>query len=192
MFGACDPSMGKTEKSDPSAIVGGGLDIVNRKLHVIYASIKRRVPSKLEADLIAAQREYQFRALGFENNNAYEWARQSLVKAGLAKGVPLPLVGVTVVVAPEIRIDSMEPYITDRFEPSILLHAGLSNLLAELDAWPEPQAGHHYDGLTALHILWMIAQSRGYAIGDFEPVVSRDAFERDDDFDDGYSFHRGY
>lgn len=191
MFGACDPSMGKNEKSDPSAIVAGGLDIVNRKLHVISASIKRRVPSKLEADLIAAQREHRFQAIGFENNNAYEWARQSLVKAGLAKGVPLPLVGVTAVVSPEIRIDSLEPYITDRLEPSILFHPGLTGLLAELDAWPEPQAGHHYDGLTALHILWMIAQSRGYAIGDFEPVVSRDAMDRDDD-DDEYSYHRGY
>ncbi|RQU98115.1 hypothetical protein DF039_38385, partial [Burkholderia cenocepacia] len=83
LFGACDPSMGKNEKSDPSAIVVGGLDRVSRKLHVMYASIKRRVPSKLEADLIAVQREYRCQAFGFENNNAYEWARQDLVKAGL-------------------------------------------------------------------------------------------------------------
>jgi predicted phage terminase large subunit-like protein len=196
IFGACDPSMGKGEKSDPSAILVGGLDPVSRKLHVMYASIKRRLPSKLEADLIAVQREYRCRAFGFENNNAYEWARQSLIKAGLAKGVPLPLVGVTATVPAEIRIDSLEPYITDRVEPAILFHKVLTGLLAELDAWPEEQANHHYDGLVALHILWMIAQSRGYAAGGgFEPVksdIDRDPSEADDDDDAWITTSRGY
>lgn len=182
IFGACDPSMGKGEKSDPSALVVGGLDVVSRKLHVMYASIKRRVPSKLEADLIELQREFRCQAIGFENNNAYEHSRQTFIAAGLRKGTPLPLVGVTATVAPEVRIDSLEPYITDRFEPSILLHAGLTGLLSELDTWPEPQGPHHYDGLTALHILWMIAQSRGYAFGEFEAAPS----SRDDDRFDGY------
>lgn len=187
-FGGCDPSMGQSRKSDPSAIVIGGLDVVSRKLHVAYASIKRRVPSKFETDLIGAQREYRCQALGFENNNAYEWARQSLIKAGLSAGVPLPLVGVTATVAPEVRIDSLEPYVTDRFSASILFHAGLTQLIAELDAWPEPQTGHHFDGLSALHILWMIAQTRGHAIGEFEPVVSRHALQTDHDADDPGDF----
>ncbi|MDR5803414.1 hypothetical protein [Caballeronia sp. LZ001] len=194
-FGGCDPSMGQSRKSDPSAIVIGGLDIVSRRLHVAYASIKRRVPSKFEADLIAAQREYRCQALGFENNNAYEWARQSLIKAGLSAGVPLPLVGVTATVAPEVRIDSLEPFVTDRLAASILFHVGLTQLLAELDEWPEPQTGHHFDGLSALHVLWMIAQTRGYSIGEFEPVVSRDAVEVDrnsDDFDDCLPIQRGF
>ncbi|RRW90605.1 hypothetical protein [Pandoraea apista] len=188
MLGACDPSMGKSSKADPSAIVIGGLDRHTRKLHVMHASIKRRVPSKLEADLIAAQRKFKCQAWGFENNNAYEWARQDLVKAGLRTGTPLPLVGVTATVAPEVRIDSLEPYITDRMSPSILLHASLTGLLAELDSWPEPQGTHHYDGLTALHILWMIAQSRGYLAGDGYIEVNKYGRDRDDvdgDFGEG-------
>ncbi|EON13076.1 hypothetical protein [Pandoraea sp. SD6-2] len=180
IFGACDPSMGRGEKSDPSAIVIGGLDRVSRKLHVMHASIKRRVPSKLEADLIAAQREYRCQAWGFENNNAYEWARQDLVQAGLRAAVPLPLVGITATVAPEVRIDSLEPFITDRMSPSILLHASLTGLLAELDSWPEPQGAHHYDGLTALHILWMIAQSRGYLASEGYMEVNKYGRDRDD------------
>lgn len=181
IFGACDPSMGRGEKSDPSAIVIGGLDRISRKLHVMHASIKRRVPSKLEADLIAAQREFKCQAWGFENNNAYEWARQDLVKAGLRAGTPLPLVGVTASVAPEVRIDSLEPYITDRMSPSILLHASLTGLLSELDSWPEPQGTHHYDGLTALHILWMIAQTRGYLATEGYIEVNKSGRDRDDD-----------
>lgn len=170
LFGACDPSMGKGEKSDPSALVAGGWDRRRKKLHVIEAAIKRRVPSKLEADLIAFQREYKCLAIGFENNNAYEHSRQTFIQAGMEAGVPLPLIGITATVPPEVRIDSLEPYISDKMAPRIFFNPALTQLLAELDSWPEPQGHHHYDGLTALHILWMIASTRGSASFDFIPV----------------------
>lgn len=162
-FGGCDPSMGKGETSDPSAILVGGWDTEKLKLHVIEAAIKRRVPSKLESDLIETQREYRCSAWAFENNNAYEHSRQTFIKAALEKGVTLPLVGVTASVAPEVRIDSLEPLICDQFEPRILFLSSLIQLLNELETWPDPQPNHHYDGLTALHLLWMIASTRGVA-----------------------------
>lgn len=165
MFGACDPSMGKGEKSDPSALVAGAWDRERCKLHVVEASIKRRVPSKLEADLIAFQREYKCLAIGFENNNAYEHSRQTFMTAALTAGVALPLIAVTATVDPEVRIESLEPYITDAFEPRILFSPALTLLLAELDGWPEKSTAHHYDGLCALHILWVIASTRGGGIG---------------------------
>lgn len=181
MFGACDPSMGANEKSDPSALLVGGFDTWNGKLHVIESEIKRRVPSKLEADLIAMQREFKCRAIGFENNNAYEHSRQTFIQAGMRAGVPLPLVGVTATVAPEVRIDSLEPFITDRLAPSILLHADLRQLLDELDTWPEKQTHHHYDGLTALHILWVIASTRAHGLYEFTPVPKHARHVGDDD-----------
>ena len=164
MFGGCDPSMGKGETSDPSAIVIGGYDRATKKLHVIEAEIKRRVPSKLEHDLIQVQREYKCQAIGFENNNAYEHSRQTFVKAGMENQTPLPLVGVTATVPAEVRIDSLEPYICDAFEPLILFHSRLIQLIDELENWPEKQNHHHYDGLTALHILWVIATTRAGGI----------------------------
>lgn len=177
MFGGCDPSMGKGETADPSAILVGGYDPQTLKLHVVEASIKRRVPSKLEADLIAAQREYRCQAIGFENNNAYEHMREDFINAALGKGVALPLVGITATVPPEVRIDSLEPFVCD-IDPRILFHARLTLLLAELGDWPDPQPGHHYDGLTALHILWMIAVSRAGGM----PDISRRGREGRVDF----------
>ena len=170
IFGGCDPSMGQGQKSDPSALVVGGWDPVAKKLHVMEASIKRRVPSKLEADLIAMQREFRCLAIGFENNNAYEHSRQTFIQAGLEAGVALPLIGLTATVAPEVRIDSLEPFVTDRFAPSILFHAALVQLLGELDSWPEPQSGHHYDGLCGLYVLWATAVSRGNTAFEYTPV----------------------
>lgn len=160
MFGACDPSMGKGEKSDPSAILVGGFNLETAVLNVIHADIKRRVPSKLESDLIAAQREYRMGAIGFENNNAFEYMRASFITNATLKGVSLPLIGVTAVVSPEERIDQLEPFVCDRLDPKILLHSSLVQLLDEMDTWPEKQSQHHYDGLTSLQILWMIAVSR--------------------------------
>lgn len=160
IFGACDPSLGKDRNADPSAILVGGYDRRSQKLHVLYAEIKRRLPSKLEADLIAAQREFNCIAFAFENNGAFEHSRQTFMSAALAKGVRLPLVGVTAEVAPEVRIDALEPFITDPIEPRILFAPGLTALLAELDSWPERQTNHHYDGLSALELLWTISVTR--------------------------------
>lgn len=160
-FGACDPSMGRGATSDPSAILVGGWDREKKKLNVVHAEIKRRVPSKLEADLIAVQREFRCNGIAFENNNAYESMRTSLMTAALDKGVALPLIGVTATVEQEVRIDSLEPFVTDQLEPRILFSPTLIQLLSELDTWPERQPGHHYDGLCALHLLWWIAVTRG-------------------------------
>lgn len=177
MFGACDPSMGKGETSDPSAILVGGYDMDRKKLHVIHAAIKRRLPSKLGADLIAAQREYSCQAWAFENNNAYEHSRQTFIAEALDEGVVLPLFGVTATVPAEVRIDSLEPFING-IEPRILLHESLLQLRDELDTWPEPQGHHHYDGLTALHLLWVTAVSRA---GGLPQIVTRGRPQRDVD-----------
>ncbi len=163
MFGGCDPSMGRGEKSDPSALVAGAWDREKKRLHVVEAAIKRRVPSKLEADLIDFQREYRCLAIAFENNNAYEHSRQTFIQAGLdhADPIALPLVGITETVDQEVRIESLEPFITDAFDPRIVFSPALTQLLAELDSWPEKQSGHHYDGLCGLYLLWKIASTRG-------------------------------
>ena len=161
MFGGCDPSMGKGESAHPSALVAGAWDKERGRLHVVEARIKRRVPSKLEADLIEFQREFRCQAIGFESNNAYEHSRQTFITAGMAKGVPLPLIALPESVEREVRIDSLEPYITDAFDPRILFSPALTLMLAELDSWPEKQPGHDYDGLCALYILWKTAVMRG-------------------------------
>lgn len=162
-LGACDPSMGKGEKSHPSAILGGCYDRERGQLHVVEARIKRRVPSKLEADLITFQRDFAPMRVGFENNNAYEHSRQTFVTAALRAGVALPLIGLPASIEREIRIEGMEPFITDAMAPRILFDPALTQLLGELDTWPERQAGHDYDGLCALYILWDVALRYGGA-----------------------------
>lgn len=183
MFGACDPSMGRGETSDPSSLVAGAWDRERQRLHVVEAAIKRRLPSKLEADLIDFQREYKCLAIAFENNNAYEAMRQTLVTNGLRKGIALPLIGITETLDQDTRIDSLEPFITDAIEPRILFNPALTQLLAELDAWPEKQTNHHFDGLSGLYLLWKLVEKRGNfggALSGFQSISRRPASDQDD------------
>ena len=189
MLGGVDPSMGKGEKSHPSALVAGAWDREKAVLHVLDARIKRRVPSKLEADLIQFQRDHRCLKIGFENNNAYEHSRQTFVTAALKAGVQLPLIGLPATLEREMRIDAMEPFVTDAMYPRILFDPSLTLLLAELDAWPEKQSNHDFDGLCALYVLWDTAVRFGgtsAGTNGFQSVPRR-GYEEDDD---GYSGSR--
>jgi hypothetical protein len=175
-FGSCDPSMGGKNKAKqpnhPSGILIGYWDTDRKKLHVEFAERKRRVPSKLEADVVRAQREYQCVSWAFENNNAYEYMRSQFVTDAIGKGVVLSLVPYTATVPPEVRIDSLEPVITE-LDPRILFRAELAQLLEELGTWPLPQAHHHYELLVCLHMLWWIAVSGSAGIPSLGQVSAR-------------------
>lgn len=158
-YAACDPSMGNSAKADPSAIIIGAWDREEKKLNIVECVTKRRVMSKLEADIIAAQIEYNCVLWGFENNNAYEAMRISIVNSAMDKGIALPMRGITAKIAQDIRIDSLEPFINGA-DAKIFFNANLTSLLAELDEWPQKQQHHHYDGLTALEILFQICANR--------------------------------
>ena len=51
-----------------------------------------------------------------------------------------------------------------------------------LDTWPEAQPGHHYDGLSALAILWMIAHSRAVGTEGFRSIGRHGSCGRAGDF----------
>ena len=157
-YGACDPSMGKTEKADPSALMVGFYSRELQKLHVEYESRKVRGASRLLSDLIRCQREYNCLVWGFENNNAFDYMRADFIKRGLDQGVPLPLRGVTAVTNQEERIGALEPFVTNT-PAQIAFHARCRLIMDELENWPDKQSNHHYDLSSALTILWMIAST---------------------------------
>jgi hypothetical protein len=148
-YGAVDPSMGSR---DPSGILWGAWDPASLTLHVRRDDVRRRAPSKLRADLVRGQREFRAAAIAFENNNAYEDMRRTSIAYGQAQGTPLPLIGVTAVDSPQVRIESLEPFLTDPIAP-------------------DPQPGHHYEALTCLYMLWVLATSRAQKY-DFRRVAN--------------------
>lgn len=69
---AVDLSLGKTERSDFSAIVGIGLS-PQGKWYELYSDIQRRRPDQIQKDLIQAIHAFPWNVLGIETNGGQEY-----------------------------------------------------------------------------------------------------------------------
>ena len=153
-YGACDPSLGKkNRKRDPSAILVGGYDRQKGKLHVVEASIKRRVPNLIIDNVIDFQREYNCMVWGVEAVQFQEFMRTRLMERGKERRIPVPTRAIIPNTDKDLRIESLEPYISNA---EILLHHSQTVLYDQLRHWPEAD---HDDGPDCLHMLWMLAAS---------------------------------
>lgn len=152
--GACDPSLGGANKrNDPSAIGVGGFNRQTGILDVVEASIRRRVPSVIMADIEALQREYRCLKWGVETVQFQAFFAEQLVKQSAQRGTPIPMVPIKSTVEKALRIESLEPHIRNGL---IRLHPGLAVLLEQLRFYPQHP---HDDGPDMLEMLWQMAQS---------------------------------
>ncbi len=154
-FGSVDPSLGKHgRRRDPSAILIGGFDREYGVLDVIEAEIAKRLPDLIIERIIELQKQYRCMAWAVEAVQFQEFMRTELVKRSAKRHIPVPAVGVTPNTDKDLRIASLQPHVVNgliRFNPR---H---STLLEQLRHFP---LADHDDGPDALHMLWMLAQSR--------------------------------
>lgn len=151
-FGACDPSLGKSNRArDPSAILVGGLNRETGILDVVEASIRRRLPDRIIEDVIAFEREYRCLRWVVEAVQFQEFFRTELVKRSAAIGVPVPAGPVVPISDKGLRIERLQPHVANGL---IRLHAGQTTLLYQLRHYPKVD---HDDGLDALEMLWTAA-----------------------------------
>lgn len=154
-FGACDPSMGKSGKGrDPSALLVGGFNRQTGILDVVEAHIRKRLPDRIIEDVIALQREYRCLVWGVETVQFQEFLKDELVKRSAAAGCPVPAVGIKPSAEKLLRIESLQPHMKNGL---IRLHPSHTTLIDQLRHFP---MADHDDGPDALHMLWMIAQTR--------------------------------
>jgi len=158
-LGAVDMSMGG-QGGHPSGILWGYWDASTGRLMVAEDSVRRRAPSKLRADLVAQQKRYRATAIAWENNNAQEDSRRTSIEYGTRVGVPLPLIAMTATTERLVRIEELEPYLSDAVAPSILIHPRCAALVSELETWPEKQPQHDYEALSCLYMLWHLGVTR--------------------------------
>lgn len=151
-YGACDPSLGKNNKSrDPSALLVGAKDEGSGRLWVIEAQIRRRVPDRIISDVIALQRAYKCVRWAVEAVQFQEFLRQVLIERSVKEGYPVPAVGVTPHADKVLRIEALQPYVTGGL---ILLHPSQTTLIEQLTHFPNAD---HDDGPDALEMLWSLA-----------------------------------
>lgn len=161
-FGACDPSLGKANKArDPSAILVGGYDRSTGFLDTVEASIRRRKPDKIISDIIEFQKEYKCMAWGIETVQFQEFLYTELVKRSAKAGIPVPAVPITQSTDKVMRIESLQPHVSNGL---IRLHKKHTTLFEQLRHFPEAD---HDDGPDALEMLWNLALARAQGLRNF-------------------------
>lgn len=155
-FGSVDPSLGKENKGrDPSAILVGALDRETGVLDILFASIRRRVPDLIIADVIAAQKEFGCLRWGVETVQFQAFLMSELIKRSAKERIPVPAVAITHVYPKELRIESMQPHVKNGL---IRFREDQTELLSQLRHYPNAD---HDDGPDALEMLWRVAFMHG-------------------------------
>lgn len=150
-FGAVDPSLGKAGAGrDPSAIVVAGID-KEGKVYIVEASIKKRLPDRIIADVIAMQKKYHCIKWAVEAVQFQEFMRTELVKRGAAAGVPIPAVPIKPTTDKALRIESLQPHMANQM---LLLHTSQTTLIDQFRHFPKAD---HDDGCDAVEMAFKIA-----------------------------------
>ncbi|HEY9212073.1 MAG TPA: phage terminase large subunit [Ancylobacter sp.] len=160
-FGAVDPSLGKAGKGrDPSAILVGGLDRSGRfpVLHVVEASIRKRLPDVIIADVIAMQREHSCQLWGVETVQFQEFLRTEIMARALIEGVMLPAMPIDSITDKTLRIERLQPHTS---MGAIKFLSSQTTLIQQLTQWPDAD---HDDGPDCLEMLWSLAIRHGTGV----------------------------
>lgn len=149
-FGFIDPSLGKTKRSDFSAIVTLAKHKGSGYLYVVDADIERRHPDRIIADVLAKERwlrasfGHGYRKLGAETNQFQWFLKEELAKASAKAGLYLPIEEVQQTSDKVMRIQTLQPDVKNKY---IKFNRRHKRLLEQLTQFP---MGAHDDGPDAL------------------------------------------
>ena len=149
-FGFIDPSLGKTKRSDFSAIVTLAKHKGSGYMYVVDADIERRHPDRIIADVLAKERwlrasfGHGYRKLGAETNQFQWFQKEELAKASAKAGLYLPIEEVQQTSDKVMRVQTLQPDVKNKY---IKFNRRHKRLLEQLTQFP---MGAHDDGPDAL------------------------------------------
>ena len=149
-FGFIDPSLGKTKRSDFSAIVTLAKHKGSGYMYVVDADIERRHPDRIIADVLAKERwlrasfGHGYRKLGAETNQFQWFLKEELAKASAKAGLYLQIEEVQQTSDKVMRVQTLQPDVKNKY---IKFNRRHKRLLEQLTQFP---MGAHDDGPDAL------------------------------------------
>ncbi|MDO4314656.1 MAG: phage terminase large subunit [Oscillospiraceae bacterium] len=149
-FGFVDPSLGKSKKSDFSAIITLAKHKVSGYMYVVDADIERRHPDRIITDVLEKEKWLRatygrgYKKLGAEVNQFQWFLKEELAKASARAGLYLPIEEVQQTSDKVLRIQTLQPDIKNKY---IKFSARHKRLLEQLYHFP---MGAHDDGPDAL------------------------------------------
>lgn len=154
IFGACDPSLGKTKRSDPSVILTLGRHPKTGILYVLDVDRKRRKPDQIIQDIFAKTQVYNYSMFCVETIAFQEMFKDEIIKRSTEQGIYLPIREYKSTVKKEIRISALEPLVTNG---QVRILTSQKDLIEEMERFPR---GSHDDMLDGLNMAVDLAKKR--------------------------------
>lgn len=136
-FGANDPSLGKSKKSDTSAIIGLAKDTTTGYLYVLLADVERRNPDKIIEDAFETsrrlQREYKksYYKFGVEAVQFQYYFAEIMRQRAAEVGEYLPIEEINSTQHKDARIQSLQPFVKNGYLKFSMKHKTLLQQLTE-------------------------------------------------------------
>lgn len=174
IVGANDPSLGKNKKSDTSFVGSLAKDTKTGFMYILEASIEKRVPDVIIDDVIElsrrTKREYNKPLLkfGVETVQFQYYFKDVMVKKSLESGEHIPIEEVKSIQSKNIRIESLQPFVKNKYLKFSRKH---KTLLQQMREYP---MGKNDDGPDGLEMMVRIALTiNGDTKVDYKSVLSR-------------------
>jgi predicted phage terminase large subunit-like protein len=154
IFGACDPSMGQSRRSDPSVIFTLGRHRKTGVFYVLDVDEKRRHPDQIIQDIFRKARHFNYASFVIETVAFQQFMKDEIAKRSAEQGVYLPLREFKSTVKKEIRITATEPMYTSGY---IRLLPTQRDYIEQLEYFPKAS---HDDILDAASMAIELAKKR--------------------------------
>lgn len=110
IVGAVDPSMGKNNKSNYSAIISLAKD-QDGYLYVLDADIKRRSPDRIIDDILSYHVKREYGVFGVETVAFQEFFKDQLMRVSRERGIYIPAKGIKTRQDKRLRIEAIQPLV---------------------------------------------------------------------------------
>lgn len=113
IYGALDPSLGKTSRSDPSAIITIAKHRKTGIIYVLDVNIKRRSPDAIIEDVLRLGALYDYKEFGIETVQYQEFLASQIQQRSAVAGIYLPIRPLKPTTDKVLRVSSIEPLVSN-------------------------------------------------------------------------------
>lgn len=173
-IGSNDPSLGKNKKSDTSSIIIIAKDLTTGYMYILEASIEKRKPDAIIDDAIETSKRlkrdfkkplYKF---GVETVQFQHFFKDVMAKKSAEVGEYLPIEEINSTQNKNLRIESLQPFIKNKY---LKFNAKHKILLQQLREYP---MGKNDDGPDGLEMAVRLALGiKGNSKVDYKSVLGR-------------------
>lgn len=158
-YGAVDPSLGKTNKSDFSAIITLARHNKTGYMYVLDADIERRHPDRIIEDILEKERWLRktfntgYKKFGCETVQFQWFLKEELAKASAKANLYLPIEEINSTSDKVLRIQTLQPDVKNKY---IKFNPKHKRLIEQMSQFP---MGSHDDGIDCLEMARTISKT---------------------------------